>query len=68
MLACAQASHDVVDGLVGPDVARGHVGHGIAAGQRGVNVGRRRNARLGVQPGERRRVPTCLIHRRRDDA
>ena len=45
MLAGAQAALDVVDRLVRTDVAGGHVGDGVAAGQCGVDVGRRRDAR-----------------------
>ena len=37
--AGAQAPFDVGDGLVGTDVAGGHVGDGVAVGQRRVDVG-----------------------------
>ena len=50
MLACAQAPLDVLERLVGADVAGRHVGDGVAAGEYGLNVGGRRNARFGVEP------------------
>ena len=51
MLARTQAADNLGDGLVGPDVARRHVRHGIAAGQHGLDVSGGADARGGKEYG-----------------
>jgi hypothetical protein len=63
VLARAQAPQDVVDGFLGTDVPRGHVGNGIAAGKGSVDIGGGRDARRFVEPRECRGILSGFVRR-----
>jgi hypothetical protein len=59
--ARAQAPLDVVDRLLGTDIAGGHIGDGVTARQGGIDIGRCRDAGRIAQPRERRRILAVLV-------